>query len=202
MIKTLCRSCLILLLVVAATVPAQSQSTDEETPQYRVEVVFFTQPSISPADEEQPTARPEGLTRAMAWPLRAPQRPGFGYEQLDPTTHQLGRAANRLDAQPGFTVHWHAAWIQPGLGRFQAQAVALPRELRAEGFDGWIRIYRERFLHAETHITQIDNGGELLARMAGSRRMRSDEQHYLDHPVLGVLVRVDPWEAEEAAGAD
>jgi hypothetical protein len=29
-----------------------------------------------------------------------------------------------------------------------------------------------------------------------SRRMRSGELHYLDHPRLGVLLRIEPWEPE------
>lgn len=193
-----------IILTLSIIGPAQGQdATDASSePQYRVEVVLFTQPSVNPEDEEQPTAQPQGLTQAMAWPLREADRPGLGYEQLDAATHQLTRAANRLDAQPGFEVHWHAAWIQPGLGRVQAQAVALPFELRADGINGWIRIYRERFLHAETQITIEDEDGELFARMTASRRMRSDEQHYLDHPRMGILVRVDPWEAPAESPAN
>ncbi|GAA6145612.1 CsiV family protein [Thalassolituus maritimus] len=41
------------------------------------------------------------------------------------------------------------------------------------------------------------------AKIERSRRMRSDEVHYLDHPLLGIVVKVSPWvatpEAEEKA---
>ncbi len=195
-------SLIVLTLSIIGSAQGQDTADADGELQYRVEVVLFTQPSVNPEDEEQPTARPQGLTRAMAWPLRDSGRPGLGYERLEPAAHRLSRAASRLDAQPGFEVHWHAAWVQPGLGRVQAQAVALPFELRADGINGWIRIYRERFLHAETQITVADDDGALLGRMTASRRMRSEEQHYLDHPRMGVLVRVDPWEAPSESTAD
>lgn len=35
-----------------------------------------------------------------------------------------------------------------------------------------------------------------------SRRMRSDELHYIDHPLMGVLVKVTPWEVEPEPAAD
>lgn len=193
---------IVFALGLAGVALGQTNDDVDPEPQYRVEVVFFTQPSINPENEEKPAAQSEPLTRAMAWPLRESSRPGLGYERLDPQDHRLSQAASRLAAQPGFDVHWHAAWVQPGLGPLAAQAVALPFDLRAEGITGWIRIYRARFLHAETDITLEDADGEVLAHMNTSRRMRSEEQHYLDHPRMGVLVRVDPWEPPAESTTD
>ena len=184
------------MLLMVGNAVAQPAVTDADALQYRVEMVVFTQPSLGNGAEEFPFERTDSLARPMAWPLRESDRPGLGYQRLDDDSYLLTRAARRLDAQPEFTVHWHAAWIQPGAGRFQAQAVALPRSLRDAGLAGWVRVYRERFLHAETDI-RFEESGELVAQMSDSRRMRSDEQHYLDNPRIGVLVRVDRWEEDQ-----
>ena len=42
------------------------------------------------------------------------------------------------------------------------------------------------------------------AKIERSRRMRSDEVHYLDHPLLGIVVKVSPWVAspEEETATD
>ncbi|MEC8523087.1 MAG: CsiV family protein, partial [Pseudomonadota bacterium] len=43
------------------------------------------------------------------------------------------------------------------------------------------------------------------AKIERSRRMRSDEVHYLDHPLLGIVVKVSPWVAspeEEEKASD
>ena len=39
-------------------------------------------------------------------------------------------------------------------------------------------------------------------QLSESRRMRSEELHYLDHPKLGVVVRVDPISMPEALLAE
>lgn len=47
-----------------------------------------------------------------------------------------------------------------------------------------------------THMTRGPNGRPLLSYpFRQQRRMRSGELHYLDHPVIGLLVKVTPYEA-------
>ncbi|MDE0192240.1 MAG: CsiV family protein, partial [Gammaproteobacteria bacterium] len=48
-----------------------------------------------------------------------------------------------------------------------------------------------RFVHLRILLEyQLDDGG--IALISEQRRMRSDEPHYLDHPAIGILARVDP----------
>ncbi|PWG63215.1 CsiV family protein [Spiribacter halobius] len=79
---------------------------------------------------------------------------------------------------------------------------------------GTLRLYRERYLHFETDLryrlpgeppasVRLDEAlapdpdyDPALQVMTVSRRMRSEELHYLDHPVLGVIVRAIPLEDE------
>ncbi len=190
------RVCLLILLVPLCVIAQDEQPSEEAAadviPEYRIEMVVFTQPPIDEEVEERAPERIPAFAERMAWPLRDPDAAGLGYAQLPAQEFVLRTAAARLDVQSGFNVLWHGAWIQPGLNRREAQAVALPGELGRMGIRGRVRVYRERFLHAEAQITQRDDRGELVAVMNDSRRMRSGEQHYLDHPRLGVLVRVDP----------
>lgn len=83
--------------------------------------------------------------------------------------------------------------------------------------DGQIKIHLSRYLHADvdlqyrvampqtTLITDTDDAetttaagrpsadiSEYIYRLKQSRRMRSGEVHYIDHPVLGVLVLASP----------
>lgn len=185
------------ILIAGQSVLAQSQ--EDPPPRYRVEVIVFTQPALDLADRAQPQPKPPLPLPGRAWPLRDSERPGFGYARVDPAQHQLARTAQRIDAQPGFRVFWHAAWEQPGLPQSQSQAVALPWALRREGLTGRIQINRARFLHTQIdlHYTQAsaeDSDKKLHWVLSDSLRMRSEEQHYLDHPVLGAIVRIDPVE--------
>ena len=78
-----------------------------------------------------------------------------------------------------------------------------------------VRLYRSRYLHLEADLvyhrpappgaTQVAGAAstqdELAApvptlfRMTTSRRMRSRELHYLDHPLFGLIVLVTPFES-------
>ena len=85
--------------------------------------------------------------------------------------------------------------------------------------DGSLRLVVSRYLHAELDLLYRDpspdpatrtyrqpgllvpEGGERQLpagfRLETSRRMRSGEIHYIDHPRFGVLVFVNPWEPGE-----
>jgi hypothetical protein len=80
---------------------------------------------------------------------------------------------------------------QPGMeGYTEDPTAGIPGELLTE-YPELVQVERQRgqFYPARTHI------------MAQSRRMRSDELHYVDHPLFGMVIRVNRYafvdEAEE-----
>lgn len=72
--------------------------------------------------------------------------------------------------------------------------------------DGTIKLIRKRFLHVEADFLYrapyIDDPANPLTReqwpqafrLTESRRMRSRELHYLDHPMFGILIIATPYE--------
>jgi len=82
--------------------------------------------------------------------------------------------------------------------------------------DGYIRIILSRYLHAEVDLSYIVGikpqqdiivsedkidpveSEPLFFRLKQSRKMRSKEVHYLDHPVLGVIITATPYNEEPA----
>lgn len=185
----------LLLWGIAPLTSAQTNDSDDaRPPRYRVEMVIFTQPSVEKADTATPSHQGALPSRGWAWPLREPNESGFGFIKHPEQTHKLAQAARRIDAQPGFTVHWHAAWEQPGHDENRAQAIALPQSLQALGLSGQVRVYLARFLHAEVDLALATEDEQVAWILRDSLRMRSATQHYLDHPAMGVLVRIDPIE--------
>lgn len=79
--------------------------------------------------------------------------------------------------------------------------------------EGALRVYLSRYLHLNVDLLYrervsyaVEPEGEQAGveeiyyqgiRMQQSRRMRSNELHYLDHPRLGVIARITPVEVEE-----
>lgn len=84
--------------------------------------------------------------------------------------------------------------------------------------EGYIKIILSRYLHAQVDLAYVNNvveqppsflGTDFMQpelptptyfRLQQTRRMRSGELHYLDHPALGILILITPFEAEGNAG--
>ena len=108
------------------------------------------------------------------------------------------------------------AWRQPGYTRSEARKVYihtdLPNRFRdTDGLgislnhviEGTLRLSRARYLHLEANLLHhrqvpLDTPTEgTMFRLQDSRRMRSKEVHYIDHPLVGLLVLVTPYEPLE-----
>lgn len=131
-----------------------------------------------------------------------------------------------MDAATALPVHIRQAFVQevPPAARLPAtdpdrppSSLPVPtyaQQTRAE-LDGYIRLILSRYLHAEVDLTyttglpvrstnpvyastelQEDIVPPVVYRLQESRRMRSTEVHYLDHPVLGMIVLVTPYEGK------
>ena len=62
---------------------------------------------------------------------------------------------------------------------------------RRYSLEGLVSITLGRFIHLHVLFKYRLADGR-IALLSEHRRMRSDEPHYLDHPAIGVLARVDP----------
>lgn len=74
----------------------------------------------------------------------------------------------------------------------EALAARQTRELQ-----GALRFHLSRYLHVEPLLWYgHDNseGERIWVKIDQNRRMRSEELHYLDHPLFGLFVRITPWQ--------
>ncbi len=104
---------------------------------------------------------------------------------------RLGGAAAKL-TNNGNKVLFHQAWRQTASSR-SADAWY---SLSGPSLRGVVRLSRGRYLHVDTDLTV----GGIRAR--DHRRMRSGELHYIDHPRIGILVRVDVYAPGSAGATD
>ena len=124
----------------------------------------------------------------------------------------LSRQARRLEGSGEFQVMEHVAWHQPVPDRNAPQPIYihLGDEIR-----GYLSVTLGRYLHTAATLWfsptgQADNSQlsrstavpfdtqRPYAQLKQSRRMRSGELHYFDHPLFGVLVRIDKVKHPEA----
>ncbi|MEA3413176.1 MAG: CsiV family protein [Pseudomonadota bacterium] len=90
----------------------------------------------------------------------------------------------------------------------------LPRDAVLEQYDGTVKLGKGRYLHIETDLiyrqpetvsvhdatTGVETSRRELQQypVKDHRRMRSGELHYIDHPLLGILVKVTRLEGASA----
>ncbi|MEE9255318.1 MAG: CsiV family protein [Pseudomonadales bacterium] len=120
------------------------------------------------------------------------------YTELPQEEHVLGREASALARRAGYRVLAHHAWLQP----LEENAPPTPVLIAARddertdagGLLGTVRVRLSRFLHAQiTFSFPYGGAGGGYAHLVEARRMRSQKLHYIDHPLFGALIRIDPY---------
>lgn len=170
-----------------------------------------------PAAESQirPIAPPVAAPQPLD-PLAAARTEALSVRVLRPEELKLGNEYRKLSAISAYRTLMHAGWVQPGLPEGDAEDFDL-MVLGVMNPRGTVRVHLSRFLHITLDLTYqgapdptpafgaSDRLDELVLapryRITATRSARSGELHYFDHPAFGVLVRVTPLPAPDAAGS-
>lgn len=171
---------------------------------YDVEIVVFSHLDGN-ADGE--------LLQSRAAPAAAGGSfPAGEFTELAGEFYTLNNIRGGLAASPGYRVLYHRAWRQLAYDR--AHAVDYPVHTLADqgryAVDGTVTLVRGRFLHLDVDLSLLEAAGRTvkysddpgnlpLYRLTESRRIRSSELHYFDHPRFGVIARVTPVAATTEA---
>jgi Peptidoglycan-binding protein, CsiV len=132
---------------------------------------------------------------------------GLRFRPLKPDELKLNDSERRLRNLSAYDVLAHGGWVQEAL----PENAAVPFDVGYLGTvnpSGTIRLHVTRFLHLSfdlryrlPYTAVADNPLELAEielgptyRLVEQRRARSNELHYIDHPLFGVLVLVTPEE--------
>ncbi len=163
------------ILLLLGLLLASSQLMAAKT--YTIEVLVF--------------ARSGQDTGGEAWPSD-PGQPNL--QQASPPRSILGSSslrmsgiASRLQNKSGFKPILHQAWRQTVVSRKNAKLVRLTSS--STPMDGTIKVSVSRYLHVDLDLL-LKTGKSY--RLQDSRKMRSKEIHYIDHPMMGVLVLITP----------
>ena len=129
-------------------------------------------------------------------------------DQLQQASYVWERATPRFAAQRvvlarRYEIIAAGSWHQPLPPREAPQPLVIQvgamDDARRFLLEGWLSVTLGRFVHLEVML-QYRLGDGAIALFAEQRRMRSDEPHYLDHPAIGILARVDPVPLPEELG--
>ena len=127
----------------------------------------------------------------------------------------LEPALKHIQRRDDMKVIWHQAWVEPIQEREKSILHPLNIELEEEDLkihlSGDFSLSLSRYLHIHSNLnmqhsvrqmTEPDAEAEATplstwqplraAHIQQNRRMRSSELHYLDHPMLGIMVQIMP----------
>ena len=109
----------------------------------------------------------------------------------------------------------HAGWRLPGVRHGAARPAHVGARLSGSGADGerptvrgTVKVSLARYLRVELDLLYVrPASGDAAApeavptrfRLVSERRMRSRELHYIDHPLFGVLMWIEPLRSEPEA---
>jgi hypothetical protein len=163
---------LLALLALALAAPAVAV-------QYHVEVVLFAYLEPDPR---------EGPTVAIGGP-----EPANG--SFPSASRRLGGIADRLRSSAGFRLLAHEAWRQPDLLPARARSVGLAANDPDIGrISGTVLLRRQRVMVAEVDLWLEDPVTFERYRLHDTRRIRSGDLHYFDHPRIGVIMEINAGE--------
>jgi peptidoglycan-binding protein CsiV len=194
-----------LLSVATLTASAQQATTPAVLQNYDVELVIFRtlNPNASPeewsmeaAEAGQRLAIPEDEPTPFASNEPAPTTTAT-YPALPPAKFKLQAIADTLKRSRNYQPLAHFGWTQPGYPRNDAKYLPINSLVPAgSGLVGQVALSRGRYLHLTLDLVYDAPGaaGEPTQRfvLRQSRRMRSNERHYLDSPRFGVIAIVTP----------
>lgn len=158
-----------------------SKATPEEWP---LEAGTPHQPIVS-ADEESPDSE--------ATIAPAPTAPTMTFPALASSKFKLTAIADTLRRSRNYQPLAHFGWTQPGFPRGDARYMSIDGLVPSgTGLSGQIALSRGRYLHLTLELAY--DAPEQGARMVmhQTRRMRSNERHYIDHPAFGVIAVITP----------
>ena len=156
---------------------------------------------LEPPPANSTTIRPtpylrliEGLTRFDAL-LKHDE-----FRQRSPQDQSLVDSVRRLRRSGEYEILGHLSWQQQVPERGRPQPIYV--NLNDGQLQGELAVTLGRYLHTSARLwftpdNLVSDAGQ-YAQMVQSRRMRSATLHYFDHPLFGMIVRIDKVEHPNA----
>jgi hypothetical protein len=216
------------LLVLYVTLLAyssftQAQQHDSGLQWYEIELIVFTinDPNALTAERWREPASFPGMENAVELVPGMADPADTAFHLLPAEQMQLNDDFNRLANVRRYTPRVHVAWRQPVTGRNESTSVQihsrypLPASYMEKAdipslldqISGTVTISVERYLHVDAQLlytrppalTEASANIPVNFVLKESRRLRSKEVHYLDHPMFGMLIQIVPYERPKPA---
>jgi hypothetical protein len=199
------KTILISLILLISTITYADTNTDNNTNNpdlYQVNVIIFEHitPQVLQAEQWPAITDMPNLQNALEPQLLDPDD-----SQLKLLNHRFSR---KIAQQEHYKVLLDIAWQQ----EIPVTKYSEPIRITGDKIDGTITIHRDRYFNIATNLILTESAAYLdnigpgnyadnivdnyykSFQMKQTRRMRSKELNYLDHPLFGMLIKIMPAE--------
>jgi hypothetical protein len=150
------------------------------------------------ADSAQQIAIPDDETEPAPVPTIA--APTASFPSLPAAKMKLTAIEDTMRRSRSYQPVAHVGWTQPGYARNAAKYLSVNTLVPATaGLQGQIALTRGRYLHLTLDLVMdgaaTGEGSRYVLRQ--TRRMRSNERHYIDSPKFGVIAVITPTGSSE-----
>lgn len=179
---------LILLLITSTAVFAA------DVRRYDVEIIIFEDAHSRYINSESWSSNDLADERSNFDKLNLDRNNTPVYKNLRPGI--LKSEYRRMKKSPEYNVLLYSAWRQTGLSPKRAFEIDVSKlknahkNTSANTISGQLKVVLARYLHLYGQLDYQQNGRDYP--MTVHRRMRSKELHYIDHPLVGILVQINP----------
>jgi hypothetical protein len=164
-------------------------SSNATPEQWSLEAAEATQRLAIPEDEPAPATTPDPAQAAPPPPPPA----GAAFPTLPSARFKLTAIEDTLKRSRAYQPIAHIGWTQPGYPRDAAQYIPIASLVpTSTGLLGQIALSRGRYLHLTLDLVYTPEGSAERYVLRQTRRMRSNERHFIDHPKFGVIALVTP----------
>ena len=157
---------------------------------YQIDLILFTHPQNASKNNELDLNSPLIPVNQKAIPLtRSTGKTINSYNLLPPSQSGLKNEYYLLSHKSRYQVLGHYSWRQPANNQ---STVALP-ELHHNGWivQGTLRVRQSNYylLDTDLHLAPSNNPQSSFT-IAQKQRLKGSEVYYLDHPQVGMLIKV------------
>jgi hypothetical protein len=201
-----------IFLINCAYVFAETETKPSATAWYSIEYIVFENNPLSNQPLEVWSKEP------FQMPIDAidlePLSRNKAFSSLNTNQQQLHGVYRRLERLSSYTPIAHGGWIQPLKKKGKLNNVKITHQTGAHRLEGTLTFHRGRFLHlnvdlqlSEMFPLPINNGyvtnnviqPATLYRLKETRRIKTSQSNYFDHPRFGVLAIVEKINSPKTA---
>jgi hypothetical protein len=193
----------VLLAALMSVTSAVAQQAPLQS--YDVELLIFRNLSAQATPEDwgsEAATAGQQMTLPEDEPSEPPAAPAIAaptasFPSLPAAKMKLTAIEDTMRRGRGYQPVAHIGWTQPGFARNAAQYLSLDSLVPgSSGLRGQVALSRGRYLHLTLDLAIDSDGQRYVLRQ--TRRMRSNERHYIDSPKLGVIAIITPSAGQDA----